>query len=305
MLSIRDFENRIDKMEIIYKEAMKNYATFFCATELNVLNIEKTFANLRMDQVKSDIRSRVRGLFLFYVSLNEMIEETHFSNYENNFMIDIINEIYEVIEEDVEWYKEIEFPLYELGCAYRENDFDYDYKVEIVNKDEQLEFVVNMLTFYSGSVANKNGIVDTNIHVHARESGGYKKVMIDYMIPGNSIYSFIRFVLESGALELRNIEFFMEEKTISESNIVVKNDVNISNCECSDGIFERIEGTHYQVEVEDVLLFIKSHIKEIKREIEKELTYNKLENGPDFHLYLEKLFHDLNGLKMKTLYYQR
>lgn len=299
MLSIRDFENKIDKMEIIYKESVRNYETFFCATGLNVPNIEKTFANLRTDQVKGDVRSRVRGMFLFYVSLNEMIEETHFSNYENNFILDIVNEIYEVIEEDVEWYEEVEFPLYELGCAYRENDFDYGYKVEIVDKDEQLEFVVNMLTFYSGSVVNENGIVDTNIHVHARESGGYKKVMIDYMIPGNSIYSFIRFVLEFGALELRNIEFFMEEKTISESNIVVKNDVNISNCECSDGIFERIEGTHYQVEVEDVLLFIKSHIKEIKREIEKELTYNKLENGPDFHLYLEKLFRDLNGLELK------
>ncbi|MCU7666812.1 hypothetical protein [Bacillus thuringiensis] len=299
MLSIRDFENRIDKMEIIYKEAMKNYETFFCATGLNVLNIEKTFANLRMDQVKSDIRSRIRGLFLFYVSLNEMIEETHFSNYENNFMIDIINEIYQVIEEDAEWYKEIEFPLYELGSAYRENDFDYDYKVEIVDKDEQLEFVVNMLTFYSETVVNKNKILDTNIHVHARESGGYKKVMIDYMIPGNSIYSFIRFVLESGELELRNIEFFMDEKTISESNVVEKSDVNVSNSECSDGIFGGVEGTHYQVKVEDVEILIKSHINEMKAEIEKELTYNKLENGPDFHLYLEKLFHDVSELELK------
>lgn len=299
MLSIRDFENRIDKMEIIYKEAIKNYETFFCTTGLNVPNIEETFANLRMDQVKSDVRSRVKELFLFYVSLNEMIEETHFSNYENNFILDIVNEIYEVIEEDAEWYEEVEFPLYELGCAYRENDFDYDYKVEIVDKDEQLEFVVNMLTFYLNSVVNENKILETNIHVHARETGGYKKVIIDYIIPENSLYSFIRFVIESGELKLRNIEFFMEERTISESDLVEKNDVNISNCESSDGIFGGVEGTHYQVKVEDVEPFIKSNIKEIKTEIEKELTYNKMENGPDFHLYLEKLFRDLNELEIK------
>ncbi|PGP12640.1 hypothetical protein COA01_33015 [Bacillus cereus] len=299
MLSIRDFENKIDKMEIIYKEAVRNYETFFCTTGLNVPNIEKTFANLRTDQVKNDVRSRVKGLFLVYVSLSEMIEETHFSNYENNFIIDIINEIYEVIEEDTEWHKELEIPLYELGYAYRENDFDYGYKVEIVDKDEQLEFVVNMLTFYLNSVVNENKVLDTNIHVHARETGGYKKIMIDYIIPSDSIYSFVRFVLESGELELRNIEFFMEEKTISESNVIEKNDVNISNCECSDGIFGGVEGNHYQVKVEDVALWVKSNIKEIKREIEKELAYNELENGPDFHLYLGKLFHDLNGLELK------